>query len=378
MVVFFLHAMVVGGLFSRIPEIQKGLGLSETTFGLALMGLPAGVFFGSPLVSQIIERLGPRRTLMLLVPVFGASPLLVALASGAQTLFAALAVLGLALTISNIAMNVEADRIEADTGSRIQNRCHGAWGLGVLFISASGAGAIAAGISPLAFYGAMFVAILVIGLVIIRRIVASPPRQHSGSPNPRRFAMPTMGSFLVMGFAFSGVWLQGATNNWSVIYLRDALGAVEWLAATALPVIVGTLTLGRFLADGWVDRYGVVLVSRILAVVSFAGLALIVFAPTITVALAGCALIGLGVSTVYPQAISAAAQWGDRPATENVAAFSSLQTLVAFASPPIFGIIAGELGLRAAFALILPFPLVALYFARYLASRPTAAARPAF
>jgi MFS family permease len=368
MAVFALHAFMVGSLYSRIAEIQKALNLSEETFGLALMGLPAGVFFGSPLVGLIIERLGPRKALLALLPAFAAGPLIVALAVGPVTLALALALHGFLLSVCNIAMNVEADRIEAESGARIINRCHGCWGLGLLIIYALAAGAIAAGISPLQHYAALFVAIVLGALAIIAPMAQSKPRPHAGG-KASRFALPGRGTFLIVGYAAAGIWIEGVARNWSVIYLRDAFGAVEWLAALSLAAIVATQTAGRFLADAWMDRHGAVRVARALTLVGLAGLALIAFAGSIPAALAGFALIGLGISTVYPQSVSAAARWGDRPSAENVAAFATVQTLIAFVASPLFGFVAGQLGLRAGFIMILPLPLLALYFARFLRPR---------
>jgi MFS family permease len=197
-------------------------------------------------------------------------------------------------------------------------------------------------------------------------MVESPPRHHAGGGRPRRFALPSAATFLIAAYALSGIWMEGTTRNWSIIYMRDVFSAVDWKAALSLPAIVSMQTLGRFMADWWMDRYGVVPVSRALTLVSLAGLGIIAFSESTGFALAGFALIGLGISTVHPQAISAAARWGDRPASENVAAFSTVQTLIIFMSPPIFGLVAAQFGLRVSFMLLLPMPLLALYFARFL------------
>ena len=92
-------------------------------------------------------------------------------------------------------------------------------------------------------------------------------------------------------------------------------------------------------------------------------------------ALAGFALIGLGISTVQPQAMSAVARLGDRPSSKNVAAFSTLQTLLSFVAPPLFGLVASRYGVRASFAMLLPLPVFALAFARFL--EPRRATKPA-
>jgi hypothetical protein len=111
-----------------------------------------------------------------------------------------------------------------------------------------------------------------------------------------------------------------------------------------------------------------------IALALLAGVVAITLAPVVAAVLAGFMLVGLGVSTVLPQSFSAAARWGDRPAAEGMAAFATLSTLIGFLGPPVFGMAAEWLGLRAAFALFVPLPLISLVFAGYLASRDDAEA----
>ena len=54
-------------------------------------------------------------------------------------LFVLLALNGVGFSLTNIAMNVEADRVEAATSARVMNTCHGAWSVGFLLTSLLGA-----------------------------------------------------------------------------------------------------------------------------------------------------------------------------------------------------------------------------------------------
>lgn len=365
MLVFALHALVVGSLYARIAEVQLAIGLDEAQFGLVLMGIPAGVMAMSLNTGRVLAALGPS-TVLRFLPVFALSPILVALSFNMVTVALALAAVGAGLALINVAMNVEADRIEAASGRRIMSRCHGSWGLGFLATSMVGAGAVRVGVPPVPFFVLVFGATLVASILIVTPMQPAPPREEAGKPQSR-FALPTLPVVLLMGFALSGIWLEGATRNWSVIYTRDVTGAVDWLATLALTAIVSTQTLGRFLGDGWVERFGVITVGRALMLTTLVGLALVVVAPVPLPALIGFALIGLGISLVHPLSISAAARLGDRPAAENVAAFSFLQTMIGFASPPILGLLASQTSLRIAFACMLILPLTSLVFARHIA-----------
>ncbi|MNY75689.1 hypothetical protein D3C86_2150430 [compost metagenome] len=63
-------------------------------------------------------------------------------------LFVLLALNGVGFSLTNIAMNVEADRVEAATGARVMNTCHGAWSVGFLLTSLLGATLRGLDVSP--------------------------------------------------------------------------------------------------------------------------------------------------------------------------------------------------------------------------------------
>ena len=51
--VFALHGITVGSFFSRIADLQAAIGLSEAQLGLAVIGLPAGVFDTDPVPGRV-------------------------------------------------------------------------------------------------------------------------------------------------------------------------------------------------------------------------------------------------------------------------------------------------------------------------------------
>ncbi len=367
LMVFAIHGATVGTLYARLAELRSAMHLSEAALGIALAGLPVGVLVGSLMVSGAIERFGTRLTALTMVPVFASGLVLAALSVGTATLFAALVLFGFGLINVNIAINVEADRIEAASGRRLINRGHGSWGVGFLLATLAATGLVAAGVPPLLHFVLAFVVLSAAALAVIGPLQASPPRAHSGAGRaPRRLSLPTLGVFLVMGFALSGIVLEGCARAWSVIYLNDDFAVAAWIATLTLPAFVTFQTIGRFIADPLIDRHGPVRVAVALTAISAVGLGLAVLARSVPLVLAGFALVGLGISTTYPQSISAVARRGDRPASENVAAITILATAVNFITPPLFGFLASRYGVRLAFGVLLALPVIALAFARFL------------
>ena len=366
MAAFALHALPVGALFARLPEIQHALQLSEETYGLALMGMPAGVLLATVLSSSLIGRVSPKWIILIGHPLNALLTLAVIGSGSAAGMAAALALFGFAFAFGNVSINVEADRVEAAHGVRVMSRCHAWWAVGFLAVSLASAGCVALKVPPAAQLAGTALVVAALAALVIGPYRPSPPR---GGLPARRFAVPSRTTAVILGFALAGVVLEHVTRGWAVIYLRDVHGAPEALAALALPVIVALTTAGRFLGDRWSARLGDAGLGRALALTTAAGVTVAVLAPSAALALLGLAAVGLGISTTMPQATSAAARLGTRPAAEGVAAFLTVQTAVGFVSPSLFGFLAGTLSLRWALLACLPLTLLAFRFARHLGER---------
>lgn len=367
MLIFGLHAVLVGGLFSRLAEVQQSLGLSEAWFGLALTAVPLGGLVGTFLSPGLIRRIGTRRVLLAGFALAGATPVLAGAATGWLGLFAGIFAFGVMMAITSIASNVEADRVALASGAAMIARSHGSWGLGFLLCSLLASLAIRAGVTPMQQFWLMFLVAAAAGAWLLVPLRESPERPHDGRPGGQRLALPDRATWLVLSYALSGMVLEGVTRNFSVIYLRDGFGAADWLAALALPAFVVAQTLGRFVTDPLIARLGEARFSRALSVISLIGLAGLAVTGSLWVALAACAVIGLGASATIPMATVALARGARRPVAESMAAFAVVQSGVGLIAPVIYGWAAGAVDHRFALALMLPLPVLAWLCARHIA-----------
>lgn len=368
-VVFFIHALATGSMFTRIPDIQSGLGIAEDVLGLALLGQPIGAILTFLVMGKINEVFGSRLMLLVGLPMLCILIFGMALAPGPLLLFAAFAVFGVMFAVTNVSMNVEADRVEAATGRRLMNSCHAVWSVAQLLAVTSGALARGLGVSAPVHLGAVVPIILVMTLVVVWPMREAPARPHSGSATRRIVALPTVSTLLLIGYIFASSMIEGASRNWSIILMRDSFDAPPWVDSLTLPAFIGATAAVRLFADSFVQRYGPVKVARALSVFALAGLALIVWSPHPAVVILGFALLGVGVCVAFPLTTSAAAQLGDRPAAENVSALTMTNQLLMLGAPAAIGAVAANFDIRIAFALLIPLVLVATYLARFLAPR---------
>jgi MFS family permease len=366
--VFLIQAIGSGSFFTRIPDLQLGLGLDAATLGLAMIGQPLGAIAMFLVSSRLIERFGTRAVLLGGLPLMVVALFLMALAPSWLALAAAIAAYAAVFALTNIAMNVEADRVEAFTGKRLMNTCHGLWSIGQLVVFL--AGVLARGLNvPVAIhFGVVVPVVILAALAIVLPMQQAPARDHTATDR-RRLALPTAATLRLVGFMIGGALVEAATRTWSVIYARDSFVAPDWAQTMTLPVFVATIALGRFFADGWSNRYGPARVGRVLMCIAFVGVVIVVAAPALPLALVGFAIMGLGICTTFPASTSAAAQIGDRPSSENVAALTVSVQTVMLGAPALMGLIADSFGIRATYGAILPFIVLAVILARALEPR---------
>lgn len=372
---FICQALATGSMFTRIPDFQAGLGVDAGVLGLCLLGQPVGAILTFLVSSRLIEAAGTRVVLLWGIPL---AALLVALMPVAPTpwlLFLVFALYGVTFAMTNVAMNVEADRVEAATGKRLMNSCHGIWSIGQLVTVSVGALARGLGVPAALHLGLIVPVILVAVLVIVWPMQGAPARAHTRAGPQRGISLPTLATVLLVGYAIGGAILEAAARNWSVIFMRDSFVAPEWVDTLTLPAFIGATVIGRLLADQFITRYGPVRFARVLGGISLLGLALVVVSPNLVVALIGFAFVGLGVCVSFPLSTSAAARLGDRPASENVAALTMTTQITLLGTPALLGWVAANFGIRSTFIVVVPVVVLAIYLAKFLA--PRAKATPA-
>jgi len=372
---FFLYAFGLGGFFPRLGELQRSMGVSEGQLGLGLIGAACGTLCSLTFAGPLIERVGHRRTLLALVPLLPVFYALAAWAHGPLAVFLCLVPAGLCIGAIEVVVNLEADRVEHQGGRRIMNRAHAFWSFGFFGAGLLGALAARVPISPQWHLALVVPVSLVLTVVILGRVEAAPPRagavldgDDADAPRPR-FARPTMPILVLVALALSALVLEGASFDWSAIYMRDVFSAGAAVGGIAVATGALTQALARYFVDPFVERHSPVVVARSLLAILGIGDLLVFFTPTAPLALLGFGLMGIGTSALFPLAMSAAAQRVDRSAALNVAALAQTSFVSFLLAPPLLGFVAQHFGVRWSFGVALPLVALSLAVSGVLAAR---------
>jgi len=360
---FFLFAVTTGALMARLPDIQTHLGVTEGQLGLTMIGMSVGSLISLTFGPPVIERLGFRTTAFLTV--LGPALLLATIPwmPAAPAVFAVLLCTGLLAGALEINLNVEIDRLEAQTGRRFMNRAHGFWSVGFFVTALFGAMIRQSGLSAGLHLALMAAIACLVGGYMIHGATAAPRPAGRGAEQAgsHRVAFPNWGLLPLCLIGFAAFLVEGAGIDWSAIYMRDVFAVEPFVGGMGLTLFAFCMAAMRLAADPIVARFGPRRVAMVMLSFASLGALLVGTAPTPELALAGFALMGAGCSAVYPLAVSAAAQRTDRPAAVNVAALGQVSFVVFFLAPPLLGFVAEHLGIRNSYLVCLPLLLAGLW-----------------
>ncbi|MDQ1043850.1 MFS transporter [Streptomyces sp. V4I2] len=347
--VFAVHGAVTGSFATRVPWIQDHASVSAGQLGLALAFPALGASLAMPLAGSISHRFGARNALRGLIALWTLSLVLPSLAPNLLTLCLALFVYGATAGMADVAMNALGVEVENRMGRSIMSGLHGLWSAGALIGSAAGTLAAHLGADARLHHALAAGVLTVVGVASCAWVLDLQPAEDEEPPP--RFALPPRSALLIGAVGFCAVFAEGASLDWSAVYLRDRLESSAGLAAACTTGFTLTMALARIVGDKVVDRYGSVRTVRVGGVLAVLGGLLIVVADHPAAAMGGFALMGLGIAVVVPLCFAAAGRSGSNPslAIAGVATITYTSGLIA---PSAIGGIAEATSLTVSFGLV--------------------------
>ena len=360
---FAIYSFAMGNIFPRLGDVQLQMGVTTGQLGLGLIGAPAGTLIALTFATPLLERIGYRLALLSAIPLVALFYAMAVQAPDPVAFFVLLVPVGIVIGCIEIIVNIEADRVEYLVGYRIMNRSHAFWSIGFFSAGLTGALVASLGLSP-QWHLALNVPVVVAAIALcLWNYHPAPPRPGGAIATAPRFATPTKPILILVVVTLPAMILEGASMDWSAIYMRDVFGVSPFLA--------GSQATMRFFADGFVDRYSPSSVARVLLLVLLAGCLIVSLSPWPYLSLAGFAAMGMGTSAIFPLAMSAAAQRQDRSAALNISALAQFSFMMFLLGPPLLGYVAQTMGIRTAFGIGLPLIAASLVVVRSLGHRST-------
>jgi MFS family permease len=365
--IFFANGAVLANWFARIPDVKQQLALSEGTLGLALLSTAVGALIAQPITGLVIGRVGSRVVTTAMGLLFCAIVALLGFATSLPVLMLVLCLLGAFNGGLDVAMNAQAALVEHEYGRSIMNSFHALWSVGGLVGAGLGGLAASRGLSLTAHFLLAAAGGAIVMLIAFRGLV---PDRGAHAGHDVVFALPPRALIPMGVVAFCALVCEGAIGDWGAIYLREGLNSTRGLAATGYAVFALLMAAGRFTGDSLTMRFGSARLVRSSGILVVAGIALALVSNTPWTAIAGFALVGAGVSCIFPLILSAASRTpGVAPGT-GIAAMATAGYTGFLVGPPLIGSVAELVTLRGALGLLAIFGLMIVLLGRSVADRP--------
>lgn len=353
--IFTLNGFLMAQVLSRMPALRDQVEASPGELGVALLAVGLGSIIAMPWTARVAERFGsPAVAAGSGALTIGAWATL-ALVPDPRWLAADLFVVGLGLGTWDVAMNIQGHRLEHLHKRVLMPRLHAGFSAGTVGGALAGAGFAYSGV-PL---GVQLPAVGAVGLAImlacVRRL-APDAHQRAGAPadeRPRDRARSRVTRLeIVLGLlTFSTALGEGAANDWLALVLVDERGAAEAVGALTFAAFNVAMTAGRLGGGALIERRGRSAVLRVCGVAAVSGVLLVALVPSLLAAVAGGLLWGVGLSVVFPAAMSAAGEVPGRGA-RAIGVVSTIGYAGFLAGAPTIGLVAEQVGLDRALLVV--------------------------
>lgn len=356
---FVLDGFVFGSWAARVPGVAAQVGATHSALGIALLCLSIGALACMGATGRWAARWGSGPVSAAAGLAVCATAVLPGLATSVPALCAGLLLFGAATGMVNVAANSLGVEVEQRAGRPLLSSLHAGFSIGGLAGALLGGAAaavlgVAGHLALVAAAGFALMAWLLPVLLAAPRGAAAPARGSDGSSvRPRGVTAALVVLGVVAGCTAFG---EGALTDWGALLLRQEVGAGAPMAALGYACFASAMACGRLAGGRLLLAMGE---RRLLvggAVLAAGGALLVVTAPTLGPALAGFALVGLGLANLFPLAIARAGLIGG---ASGIALAATVGYTGLLGGPPAIGLLAEAVGLPLALSSVVLLSLVA-------------------
>ena len=305
--------------------IRDQLGCTPTQLAFALVCMGIGSVLGMPFTGRLVDRYSSRTVSVVAIIICLGGWTMVPMARSVPALALMLLLIGLGTGVGDVAMNVQGHLVEERRRKVLMPYWHGLFSLGA--VCGALAGTLAASIGlPIAWQlpGVSVVLMVAMWLATTRYIpdaglhssassepIFDEPQVLALDRSPRgqlgRTALQPV-EILLGIITFATALGEGAANDWLALMLVDNRGAPAAVGALTFAGFNVTMAIGRFTGGVVIQRYGRAPVLRIAGLLACTGVAGLCLVNSTLIALLGALAWGLGLSVVFPSAMSAAGE----------------------------------------------------------------------
>lgn len=375
---FASNGAIFASLLPWYPTLVKEWGLTDLQFGFIVAAMPVGSLVSSALPARVVSWRGPLFASVGGTLIMAVLMTLIGQISGGLALAVLLFGCGIVDATADVGQNVAGTRVQDRAGKSLISRLHAFWSLGAASGGIIATWSALAGNDVgvhLAVSSAVCLAMVSLGAWLVGDRAAPLPREllddaHPDvdaaasdlAPKPSALRSALLAVLPLAAVATAGAAVEDLGQNWGGLAAHELTGLAAASAGIAYAVFLSSQTLGRFLGDAFIDRFGrarvagagggLIAVGGVLVIVGGA-----VSSPVLL--LGGFALAGFGCATLVPSAFAAAAALPGVSDGAGVTLVGWMMRMGFLVTSPAIGVAATGIGLQCALGLLLVLGVVA-------------------
>lgn len=345
---FALVGMIYGVYAARLPALKIQTGMDDADVGFMLLAFGVGSLLGFSMIGRTLRIWSSAQFLRFLQIILPLMLIVMGFSANVVMAIAVAVVLGYFIGSYDVLMNVQGILLEKTTKRRHLTSLHAFYSFGGF--AGAGFGSLCAwfDFTPwmtfIAFSAVAYVWVLPNSM---RLLPDEEPKADGNSKSADKMSLPIF-TFICGLFALCAYITEGCAGEWGSIFLVSEKGADQATAALSFSVFAISMACCRLFGDKLRNMYGDLFVFSSGAVIALVAMSIVLFASHPWVCLAGYALLGVGLFSIVPIAMSRASDGGVSPArSSTVVAFFGYTGLLVV--PPVLGNIAKMWSLSTAF-----------------------------
>ena len=340
---FFSISFFVGLWTVRIPDIKDQIGTDYQGMSFLFVIFSLGSISTMVIAPKVIQNFSSKSIGLLTGSVISLLWILIPFVSSFYQMAILSFIFGSSYGVIEIVLNLQATSLEKKYQKPIMSGIHAFWSIGLL------AGSFATSvfleykisffINSLVFIGLIF------PLIFFGSLTLKNANSSQQSFSAIFFKWPKIVLILII-FSTTCVFLEGGTDSWGALYMRDYLLANGFNIGIAAIAFNGAMVLGRLTGDNLKSIFGIYNFLFISIVLSLIGSIIIFISSSIFISILGFIVAGFGVSSVVPICYTLVSRIDNLDQTVGV----TLITIAVYGNftiaPPLLGYTANLLGVQ--------------------------------
>ena len=340
---FFSISFFVGLWTVRIPDIKDQIGTDYQGMSYLFVIFSLGSIFTMIIAPKIIQNFSSKFIGLLTGFVISFLWVFIPFVSSFYQMAVLSFIFGSSYGIIEIVLNLQATSLEKKYEKPIMSGIHAFWSIGLLGGSFATSLFLEYEISFL--INSLVFIVLIFPLFFFGSLTLKDTNSTPQKLSAIFFKWPKIVLILVI-FSTTCVFLEGGTDSWGALYMRDYLLAEGFSIGIAAIAFNGSMVFGRLTGDRLKSIFGIYNFLFISIILSLLGSLIIFISKFAFISILGFIIAGFGVASIVPICYTLISRIEDLDQTVGV----TIITLAVYGNftiaPPILGYTANLLGIQ--------------------------------